>query len=83
MQDWEAKATPYMEQITLRWHPMYHIFYDVPLLQNVLLPFPWAHNKEEARILGATICNMLKAKRIWRTSRSTLILKMFMFVRGL
>lgn len=51
-------ATPRMQQITSRWHTMYHNFCGVPLLQSVLPPLPWAHNKKEARILGATICNM-------------------------
>jgi hypothetical protein len=45
MQDWEIKATLCMEKITWGWHPMYHIFCIVLLLQSVLPPFLWAHNK--------------------------------------
>jgi hypothetical protein len=45
IQDWEANMTPQMEQITWEWHPMYHVFYNISLLQSVLPPFPWTHNK--------------------------------------
>jgi hypothetical protein len=46
---------------------MYHIFYGVLFLQSVLAPFPWTHNKEEAKTIVAVVCNMQKAKRIWQT----------------
>jgi hypothetical protein len=45
IQDWEVSVALHMEQITYRWHLMYHILCDVPLLHNVLPPFPWTHNK--------------------------------------
>jgi hypothetical protein len=48
-----------------------------------LPPFPWTDNKKEARIVGVAIYNMQKAKQIWQTLGSVLILKMFMFVWSL
>jgi hypothetical protein len=44
-----------------------------------LPPFPWTHNKEEARTIRVAIYNIQKAKKIWKTSRSELFLKVFMF----
>jgi hypothetical protein len=61
------------------WHPMYHIFCGVLLLHSVLPPFPWTHNKEEARNIGVAIYNMQKAKQICQTIGSVLILNLFMF----
>jgi hypothetical protein len=55
-------------------------FLCVSLLHSVLPPFPWIDNKKEARIVGVAIYNMQKAKQIWQTSGTVLILKMFMFV---
>jgi hypothetical protein len=55
MQDWEIMVTPCMEQITWEWHLMYHVFWNVSLLQSVLPPFPWTHNKDKARTIRVVV----------------------------
>jgi len=57
---WEQAIAPPMEHITWGWHPMYHIMTTIPLLQTILPPISWTHNKQEADTMVAAICNIEK-----------------------
>jgi hypothetical protein len=78
MVDWEHTITLCMEQITWGWHPMHHIL-TTPLPFNVLPPFPWTHNKNEAPTIIVTIFNMEKSNLLWPTPYTMLLVKMFLF----
>jgi hypothetical protein len=53
----------------------------IPLLQTILPPILWTHNKQEIDTMVATICNMEKTNPLQPTPHTMMLLKTFLFAQ--